>query len=241
MELQAENTPFVIPFTKGAFDVIKGYDDEVEKQIKEATYNGDTSTEMMARTFEKVWKYALLFTASKYGPTSTMVVEQDSAGLAVLLLDYEMRKFRANADRFNDTEQSKFLREIVDWIETLGRTAFNLSQFTRKFQRRRKQEREEALDTLQDIGIWKPSTSRAGRRSTKSRTTSHSKKQKMKPIWVYSPWTVSVNDMYVKGRIKSDKYRAYLQDLEYWLLKQGLPKFRTTDPIQARNFFPRTI
>jgi len=64
-----------------------------------------------------------------------------------------------------------------------------------------------------------------------------SKKQKMKPIWVYSPWTVSVNDMYVKGRIKSDKYRAYLQDLEYWLLKQGLPKFRTTDPIQARNFF----
>ncbi len=152
MELQAENTPFVIPFTKGAFDVIKGYDDEVEKQIKEATYNGDTSTEMMARTFEKVWKYALLFTASKYGPTSTMVVEQDSAELAVLLLDYEMRKFRANADRFNDTEQSKFLREIVDWIETLGRTAFNLSQFTRKFQRRRKQEREEALDTLLDIG-----------------------------------------------------------------------------------------
>ena len=153
IEMQSEQTPFIVPFERAAFDAIHTFDAENEERIKQASLSGDGTAEMRARTFEKVWKYALVFAASKYGATGSSVVDRECAEYAVLLVDYEMRLFQANADRFSDTEQSKFVREIADWLQQRGSDLFTLSEFTRKFQRKDRQARFEALYTLEESGI----------------------------------------------------------------------------------------
>lgn len=139
--------PYVLTFDEDAFDCITAYDEETEKQIRLDVFNSDGVTEMKARLFEKVWKYALLFSLSTYGPRPTVVVDRHSAELAVQLVDYESRQFAKNAQRFAASAVSALANEILEFIRSSDGNA-SRAQITRKFQRRDKRQRDEAIATL---------------------------------------------------------------------------------------------
>ena len=119
--------------------------------MAEATAAGSWLAEFRARLFEKVWKYALLFTASRYGPRSDLVADRDSAERAIALVDYESENFEANADRFANSETSALAEDMLEWFVSLERPA-SRSEWVRKFQRKDKRQREEALEYLGEAG-----------------------------------------------------------------------------------------
>ena len=145
-ETITKEKPTLIGFTREADSTILDYDDQIESQIRiECATDG--TTELKARYAEKLWKYALLFGASKFGPQSFML-DKECAENAVALVDYESRLFAANSERFATNDATRFTFEILDWARSIG-GVFTRSQFTRKFQRRgTKRERDEALETL---------------------------------------------------------------------------------------------
>lgn len=147
-ETVTKEKPQFIGFTREADSTILDYDDQIESQIRiECATDG--TTELKARYAEKLWKYALLFGASKFGPRF-FELDKDCAEKAVALVDYESRLFAANSERFATNDATRFTIEILDWARAIGGT-FTKSQFTRKFQRRgTKRERDEALETLED-------------------------------------------------------------------------------------------
>lgn len=153
VEIQAEEKPFIVPFDRAAFDVVQAFDEKTEKEIRIEIFNGDGAAEMKARFSEKVWKYALLFAASRYGFSTSIKVDRRCAEQAVALVDYEARLFAANVDRFSQTKLSKFATDVLEWARAIG-GFFRKTEFTRKFFRRGvKRERDEILDTLIDAGF----------------------------------------------------------------------------------------
>lgn len=145
---QADEKPVFIPFTRAAFEVVRDFDVAIEKQIRLESETGETSAGARARYFEKVWKYALLFAASQYGAGNLeMVVDEDCARYATLLVDYESRVFSATADRFAANAETRFALDVREWAAALG-GSFTKTEFTRKFQRHNPRERNDVLETL---------------------------------------------------------------------------------------------
>lgn len=152
-EIQADGAPFVIPFRRRAFDLIRAFDEEIEKKIKQESATREAAAGAYARYFEKVWKYALLFTASERGSSGLMEVDEDAARFATLLVDYESRVFSATADKYATNEQSRLEIEIKEWAASLPGGYFTRTQFSKKFQHKAKRnERNEALASLVESG-----------------------------------------------------------------------------------------
>ena len=147
-EKDADGAPFIVSFRRRAFDLIRAFDEETEKKIKQESATREAAAGAYARYFEKVWKYALLFAASERGAISTMEVDEEAARLATLLVDYESRVFSATVDKYATNEQSRLALDVREWAESIGGT-FTRTQFTRKFQHKANiHERKEALETL---------------------------------------------------------------------------------------------
>lgn len=148
-EKTREQAPLLVGFTKEADDVIQAYDQEVESAIRRELATVDGATELKARYSEKLWKYALIFAASKYGPRE-FEVDGESARNAVALVKYEAALFEANAEQFASNELMRLSFDILAWARAVGGT-FTKTAFTRKFQRRgTRRDREEVLDNLLD-------------------------------------------------------------------------------------------
>ena len=142
--------PWIVPFTRKAFNKIQEYDESVEKQIRLESATEEGAAELKARFFEKVWKYALLFAASRYGTTTKITVDEECAEYAIDLLDYESRLFTANSERFSENPATRLALDVRAWAEAIG-GCFTRSEFTRKFQRRgSRREREDVLQNLID-------------------------------------------------------------------------------------------
>ena len=149
-EMSASGGPFLVPFEKRAFERICDFDATIERQIRVESVSNETLAGARARYFEKVWKYALNFGASRYGPTQEMRVDDDCARLATLLVDYESRLFAQSAERFAGNMTTRLALDVRDWAETVG-GSFTQTDFTRKFQRRGgRRDRQEVLDNLID-------------------------------------------------------------------------------------------
>lgn len=144
----AASDPTLCGFDRAAFDCISEFDSATEKEIKNETLAGGWIAEFKARLFEKVWKYALLFAASKYGVVPSMIVDRDCAENATALVSYESELFTANQDRFASSGQTRLMQSVIDWSKELPGRRFTKSQFTRKFQREPLRERDEALRSL---------------------------------------------------------------------------------------------
>lgn len=150
LEERTEEEPAIVAFTRDAFDTIKDFDVEIERQIKIESATHEASAGTRARFFEKLWKYSLLFAASRYGATTEIVVDRDCARLATTLVDYESQVFSSIANKFATNESTRFSIDVIEWAKTIG-GIFTKSEFTRKFQRRgTRRERQEVLDTLID-------------------------------------------------------------------------------------------
>lgn len=144
----ASADPTLCKFDRAAFDCINAFDQKSEKEIMRETLAGGWIAEFKARLFEKAWKYALLFAASKYGVVPSMVVDRDCAENATALVSYESELFTANQDRFASSGQTRLMQSVIDWSKELPGRRFTKSQFTRKFQREPLRERDEALRSL---------------------------------------------------------------------------------------------
>ena len=109
-----------------------------------------------SRLSEKVWKYALLFTASKYGAREDLVVDRDCAENAVALAEYESDYFNVIQLKFSSNYQTRFIKKILEWgIAQPGR-CFRHSDFSRRFQRYgRSAVRNEALKTMLEADYLK--------------------------------------------------------------------------------------
>lgn len=151
LETAAAPAPFLASFERSAFDAITQHDEEFEHKMRDAAAEGLGLAEFRARLFEKIWKYALIFAASRYGARSDLAVDLDSAERAIALVDYEERNFETNAERFANSETSALAEDMLEWFAALGRPA-SRSEWVRKFQRRDKRQREEALEYLGEAG-----------------------------------------------------------------------------------------
>ena len=142
-----EEKPEIIDFTREADETLIEYDLTIEDEIKRDSASIEGASEVKARFSEKLWKYALLFGASKFGARK-FTIDKECAELAVALIDYEARLFKYNADKYNAGPLMRLTFDIMEWARAVG-YSFTKSQFTRKFQRRgTRREREEALDNL---------------------------------------------------------------------------------------------
>lgn len=140
--------PTLCGFDRAAFDCVSAFDSAAEKDIRMASLAGGWLAEFKARLFEKAWKYALLFAASKYGVVPSLRVDRECAENAVALVSYESELFTANQDRFASSGQTRLMQSVLDWCKNLPGRCFTKSQFTRKFQREPLRERDEALRSL---------------------------------------------------------------------------------------------
>ena len=84
---------FEVGFNKEAFDCITDFDNRNESIIKNSEDKTSGLMQFRSRLSEKVWKYALLFTASKYGAREDLAVDRDCAENAVALAEYESDYF----------------------------------------------------------------------------------------------------------------------------------------------------
>ena len=148
LEKEAEENPFLVPFTRAAFEIVQEFDAQIEKLIKLDAATRETLAGARARYFEKIWKYALAFAASRYGASPQMIVDVDCARWATLLVDYESQVFSATADRYAANNATRLAIDVREWAAEIGGT-FSQTEFTRKFQRRGKlSERREVIETL---------------------------------------------------------------------------------------------
>lgn len=151
-EKRTENGFQLVGCTREAFDVIRDFDREIEKSIRNDANALEGSVEFKARLSEKVWKYALNFAGSCFGCLRPFEIGKRQARQAVALARYEHALFDANLARYANSAQSKLEREIFDWATAIG-GVFTKTEFTRKFQRKGSlRERKEALETLCDGG-----------------------------------------------------------------------------------------
>lgn len=160
LEEEAEEGPFTISFNKDAFEIIKKFDATIETQIKQDVLTSDFNAEIRARYFEKVWKYALLFAASRYGARADFLVDSYAAEMAVALVNYEANTFAANVKRFNQTPVIMLQNDILEWARQIK--TFSRSQFSRRFQKKERRLREEALSNLIDAGYLEATEERLG-------------------------------------------------------------------------------
>ena len=149
VEASTEEEPFIAGFTKGAYDAFKDFDAELEGKIREYSLSGKTGVESLARFSEKIWKYALLFSCSKFGGDPCLKVDEKSMELAALLAKYEIAVFDHYKDQLGGNDLTRFSEEVLEWARNQPGKFFSKSQFTRRFQRRGGvREREEVLNTL---------------------------------------------------------------------------------------------
>lgn len=139
----------LVDYTSDAYVALKDFGVEVAEEKKNFVDASDGVQEFLSRLIAKAWKYALIFTASRYGAKVRLVVDDRQARLAIALARYEKDVFLANLDRYAASGQSRLGREILDWALAIG-GEFSLQRFTRKFQRKPRRDREEALMTLID-------------------------------------------------------------------------------------------
>lgn len=151
MEARAVDNPFFLPFRRDAFDCLMSFDAMTERDIKSLSMTDGGSTEFKARLFEKLWKYALLFAASQYGPSENAEIDLECAENAVALVTYESDVFDMNKDKFASNTQSRFMLDVLEWGRNQRDGLFTKSQFTRKFQRRGTlRERDDVLHSLME-------------------------------------------------------------------------------------------
>ena len=149
-EESAEKDPFIAPFTREAFDDVKEYSAETERELRIEILNGDGTAEIKARFLEKIWKYALDFSVDRFGLSPRACVDRRCTERAIALVDYEKRLFDANSDKFAQSSLSKYAFDVLEWAQAVG-GSFTKTNYTRKFFRRgTKREREEVLETLID-------------------------------------------------------------------------------------------
>ena len=139
----------LVDYTSDAYVALKDFGVEVAEEKKNFVDASDGVQEFLSRLIAKAWKYALIFTASRYGAKVRLVVDDRQTRLAIALARYEKDVFLANLDRYAASGQSRLGREILDWALAIG-GEFSLQRFTRKFQRKPRRDREEALMTLID-------------------------------------------------------------------------------------------
>ncbi len=161
-----------IPFTEDAHDVLKVFDSENEKRLANALGQGEAVAEIRTRFGEKIWKYALLFAASRYCASSDLQIDVACAENAVAFAEYEATLLEAIAGKFGSNEVDKMARKIMEWGRRKG-GSFTRADFTRKFFRGDRKIREDALQTLLD-GAWLDSDSygSSGRSGTRYRVVS---------------------------------------------------------------------
>lgn len=149
-EESAEKDPFIAPFTREAFDDVKEYSAETERELRTEILNGDGTAEIKARFLEKIWKYALDFSVDRFGLSPRACVDRRCAERAIALVDYEKRLFDANSDKFAQSSLSKYAFDVLEWAQAVG-GSFTKTNYTRKFFRRgTRRERDEVLETLID-------------------------------------------------------------------------------------------
>ena len=151
LETATKDAPILATFDRSAFDLIQDHDRTFEEKMKSAAADCLGLAEFRARLFEKVWKYALIFAASRYGASASVSVDRDCAERAIALVDYEENNFERNAERFANSETSALAEDMLEWLVALDRPA-SRSEWVRKFQRRDKRQREEAVEYLAEAG-----------------------------------------------------------------------------------------
>ena len=156
LEQKAADGFFEVGFNKEAFDCITDFDNRNESIIKNSEDKTSGLMQFRSRLSEKVWKYALLFTASKYGAREDLAVDRDCAENAVALAEYESNYFNVIQLNFSSNHQTRFIKKILEWgAEQPGR-CFRHSDFSRRFQRYgRSAVRNEALKTMLEADYLK--------------------------------------------------------------------------------------
>lgn len=142
---------FEVPFDRDAFELLREYEStEIEPSVEAAANDANGLAEFLGRAAEKMRKYALLFAASKFGPNeSTLKIDLECARFATILSRYETELFRnLLGTEIVESESQRNVVAVKKWVDSLENGFFWRSDFTVRFARLGKRERDEVLQTL---------------------------------------------------------------------------------------------
>ena len=136
---------------------LEAFEDEIDVMSDAVNDRNDSTKEpqmnFLNRIAEKARKYAGLFACSRCGAVEDITYNDDDVDKALALARYELELFDCLLKYcFASNENERNLNLVKAWIATQG-DSFTRSQYSRKFQRLRNDERDSILHTLIDMEI----------------------------------------------------------------------------------------
>ncbi len=144
--------PFVVPSSPAAQIVFSRYIREVN-EYHDKIVEDDALAIINSRAIEKTYKAALIFAASRVGPDAdNLRIEEDDAVRSVDMVKWCTGRFILWKEKYlAESQTDKDIKDILEWVY-LRNGVFSRSEFTRRFQRLPKRQREELLETIIEAG-----------------------------------------------------------------------------------------
>lgn len=142
--------PFVVRYTPEAEAAAKAF----VREMDEADLSEKELREIYSRAAENMHKLALIHACAKYGPNEErLVIDDECVGIAIDVSRFLLAQFRSWLRKYvaeNDYEAS--VKKVGAWFASRPRDSVTLSEFTKRWSRFKKIEREDILTTLESTG-----------------------------------------------------------------------------------------
>lgn len=124
------------------------------RELDDADLSEKELREIYSRAVENMHKLALIHACAKYGPDEErLVIDAECVGIAIDVSRFLLAQFRDWLRKYvaeNDYEAS--VKKVGAWFAARPRDCVTLSEFTKRWSRFKRIEREDILETLENAG-----------------------------------------------------------------------------------------
>ena len=124
------------------------------RELDDADLSEKELREIYSRAAENMHKLALIHACAKYGPDEErLVIDAECVGIAIDVSRFLLAQFRDWLRKYvaeNDYEAS--VKKVGAWFASRPRDCVTLSEFTKRWSRFKRIEREDILETLENAG-----------------------------------------------------------------------------------------
>ncbi|MBR6481174.1 MAG: hypothetical protein IKT12_05670 [Thermoguttaceae bacterium] len=125
------------------------------RELDDADISEKELREIYSRAAENMHKLSLIHACAKYGPDEErLVIDAECVGIAIDVSRFLLAQFRDWLRKYvaeNDYEAS--VKKVGAWFAARPRDCVTLSEFTKRWSRFKRIEREDILETLENSGV----------------------------------------------------------------------------------------
>ena len=142
--------PFSVRYTPEAETAAAAF----VRELDDADVSEKELREIYSRAAENMHKLSLIHACAKYGPDEErLVIDAECVGIAIDVSRFLLAQFRDWLRKYvaeNDYEAS--VKKVGAWFAARPRDCVTLSEFTKRWSRFKRIEREDILETLENAG-----------------------------------------------------------------------------------------